>query len=182
MTGLLQQLLKIGAIQFGQFEQPDGTFAPISINLLLVPSYPHILQSLATELSPLVKFDGLTHLLASPSTVPLATAISLNTGLPLVYPSGTNPETIEGAYDFNVPTVLLTDVLGDGTAERTIAKRAAPLGLDVKAVVTVIDLGLGTSFEGIMLRTWRRLPDLLPDIATPAMQRTISDWLSSIRV
>src|SRR5258706_11882239 len=95
---LVEWIRRIGAIQFGNFEQRNqpGIFAPVTINLQLVPSYPDILRQLAQELAPLVHLPGITHLLASPSVVPLATAVSLASGLPLVYPSNGDPRTIEG--------------------------------------------------------------------------------------
>src|SRR5215475_11987325 len=102
MPDIIQALERIGAIQFGQFEQAPGTFAPMRIYLGLLPSYPAVLKALADEMVPLVKMEGTTHLLAMPDAVALGTAISLAARMPLVYPAAGDPEYIEGAYDFNV--------------------------------------------------------------------------------
>jgi uridine monophosphate synthetase len=177
MTDLLQELVRIGAIQFGQFEQIDGTFAPLNINLQIIPSYPRLMQALANELIPLIKIDSATHLLASPSTIPLATAVSLIADMPLVYPIG---DTIEGAYDFNVPTVLLTDVFHNGNTENDITNRVKGLGLDIKAVTAVFSLGIETSLKDIKLQYWHTIPDILSDIAPAPLQRVVQNWLNSL--
>src|SRR5258708_37404073 len=129
MTDVIQSFIRVGAIQFGHFESREtpGTFAPVAINLRYIPSYPSILKALAAEIAPLVQIDGLTHLLTMPAAVPLGTAISLALDIPLVYPAETR--VIEGAYDANVPTVLLTDLITDGEAELAMAKRVKSVGL-----------------------------------------------------
>ncbi len=183
MTEVIQSFIRIGAIQFGHFESREtpGTFAPVAINLRYIPSYPSILKALAAEIAPLVQIDGLTHLLTMPSAVPLGTAISLSLDMPLVYPVASEPHVIEGAYDANVPTVLLTDLLTDGEAELAMAKRVKGMGLIVKVVVAVLDLGQMRSKVGdLPLVTWRHFNDLLPQIPdlTPSMRAAIEKWLT----
>jgi orotate phosphoribosyltransferase len=136
-----QALLRIGAIQFGRFETRPGRFQPLKINLRLLPSYPDVLEMLAEALAPLIRLDGLTHLLVMPAAVPIGVAVSLKTGIPLVYPPADDPQFIEGAFDYNVPTLLLTDVLHGGSAERAMIAHARKQGLEVWAVVAVFDLG-----------------------------------------
>jgi orotate phosphoribosyltransferase len=178
MVDVTRELLRIGAIQFGQFETQPGSFAPVSVKLKLIPSYPWVLAVLAKDLDPLVRFEGLTHLLPMPGIVPIGTAVSLAAALPLVYPDETG--TIEGAYDFNVPTILLTGIYSDGGAEQAMIKKARPLGLDVKAIVTIIDLGIVPQHD-LPLRSWRKLRDLLTEIPSlsPALRITTENWLNS---
>jgi orotate phosphoribosyltransferase len=179
VTDIIQTLARIGVIQFGQFETAPGVFAPLAIRFGLLPSYPATLRALAAEIAPLVRIDGLTHLLAMPAAVPLGVAVSLATNLPLVYPSSDDPPTVEGAYDFDVPTVLLTDVLTDGAAERDLAARVRSLGLDVKAVVAVLDLGKQPDrVVALPLLIWRRVANVAPELtATPSMRAAVLDWL-----
>jgi orotate phosphoribosyltransferase len=182
-ASLIQALARIGAIQFGQFETRPGVFAPVAIRLALLPSYPAILRDLAGEIVPLVKIARLTHLLTKPAATPIGVAVSLAADMPLVYPAPGDPQTIEGAYDFNVPTVLLTDVFTDGATEQALAGRVKGLGLDVKAVVTVLDLRIQPGAVGnLPVTAWSRLADILPDIGTltPSMRATVRDWLASI--
>ncbi len=177
---VVQALAHIGAIQFGQFETEPGVFAPLAIHLGLLPSYPGTLRALAAEIAPLVRISGLTHLLTTPAAVALGVAVSLAAEVPLVYPSAVDGQTIEGAYDFNVPTVLLTDVLADGAMERDLIARVRPLGLDVKAVVAVLDLGNQPDRVGpLPLIVWQHVANIVPLITTvtPSMQAVVLDWL-----
>ena len=45
--------------------------------------------------------------------VPLGTAVCLLNNMPLVVPASPDAAVIDGAYDVNVPTLLLTDVLAE---------------------------------------------------------------------
>jgi orotate phosphoribosyltransferase len=208
MSDLVRDLVRIGAIQFGQFESKDrsGEFAPVAIRLGLLPSYPSILRALAQELVPLAQIDRMTHLLAAPSAIPLGVAVSLAGDMPLVYPTSGNPDGIEGAYDYSVPTVLLIDVLTDGSAERALIKRVRSVGLEVRAVVAVIALAMADLTPGpspnygeggqsgrfsslnemergsageVHLAVWHSLPELLPKITTPAIASAVRDWLAA---
>ncbi len=184
MNDLIRSLTHIGTIQFGRFETRSGVFAPGVFHFSLLPSYPAILQALAEELAPLVHIDGLTHLLTTPAATPIGVAVSLAARIPLVYPAPGNIQVIEGAYDFNVPTVLLTDVFGGGEPERaasSLITRVRPLGLDVKALVTVLDIGAsGASSGDLPLVVWHSLRDILPEIPnlTPSMRAAVVDWLA----
>ncbi|MCC7451219.1 MAG: hypothetical protein IT324_27660 [Anaerolineae bacterium] len=183
MSDLVASLAHIGAIQFGQFERQPGVFEPLALNLRLLPSYPAILRRLAAELAPLATITGLTHLLTTPAAVPLGVALSLATDMPMVYPAAGDSHTIEGAYDYYVPTVLLTDVLADGTAERALIKRVQGMGLEVKAVVAALDLGIdGRTVGDVPVIAWQRIPDLLPAVTTPLMQTVVRDWLDTLSV
>jgi orotate phosphoribosyltransferase len=197
-SSLVSRLARIGGIQFGYFAvSPNlesgvgkNQFAPVAFHFPVLPSYPDLMLSLANELARLVEQHSkelkLTHILASPSVVPLATAVSLITHRPLVYPTVGTSQTIEGAYDFNVPTLLLTDVITDGQAELAIMKRVAGLGLDVKAVVAVLDLGVSdfgqpSRIESLPMSSWQRFPTILPQLTTPALQTVTLKWLNSLR-
>jgi uridine monophosphate synthetase len=173
-----QALLRIGAIQFGRFEARPGIFQPLRINLRLLPSYPDVLGMLADALVPLVRVDGLTHLLAMPAAVPLGVAVSLKTGIPLVYPPADDPQFIEGAFDYNVPTVLLTDVLNGGSAESAMIARARKQGLDVGAVVAVFDLGHRLSG---MVKSLRGVEAVLAlsQAQSPYMLAAVQAWLQT---
>jgi orotate phosphoribosyltransferase len=182
MNDLVASLVRIGAIQFGRFERQPGVFEPIALNLRLLPSYPATLRALAAELAPLVQIAGLTHLLTTSAAVPLGVALSLTTEMPMVYPAAGDSHTIEGAYDYYVPTVLLTDVLTDGAAERALIKRVKGMGLEVKAVVAVLDLGIEGRGVDVPVTAWQRIPDLLPGLTTPLMQTAVREWLDSLSV
>ncbi len=186
MTDLITSFVEVGAIQFGRFEAHNepGTFAPIAINLRYIPSYPAILKALAAEIAPLVKIadPSCTHILSMSGVVPLGTAVSLLTEMPLVYPAPPDAAIMDGAYDVKVPTILLTDVLTDGKAEETLAKRVKGLGLEVKTLVAVLDLGFtGPNVYGCPVHSWRRFADILPELPnlTETMRRAVENWLKA---
>ena len=183
MTELLTSLIRVGVIQFGQFSVPErpNTYAPITFNLGLLASYPALLGSLAAEIAPLVQINGLTHMLALPSVIPLATAITLRTGQPLLYPAPADPDFIEGAYDYNVPTVLLTGVLTDGFAERALIKRVKSPGLHVQAIVSMIDLHAGGTIAELDPIGWQTGADIVTTIQNPVLRATVENWLNRSR-
>jgi orotate phosphoribosyltransferase len=173
----MRDLFTIGAVQFGVF--PGGQFGSVLLNLRLVPSYPAVLRNLAeqirdqikTSITPIAKEGGLTHLLTTPGATPLGVAVALAVDLALVYPSPDQPGEIEGSYDYNVPTLLLTDVLTDGTAERKLIDNARRHGLHVEHVVAVIRYGDSTPAFDQPLTVWRTLDDLIAEYASPAEKR-----------
>lgn len=185
VADLTRTLSQIGAIQFGQFESAAGTFQPLAINLRLLPSYPLTLHAVAQEIAPLVQIAGLTHLLTTPAATPIGVAASLITGLPLVYPAADDPRTIEGAYNYAVPTVLLTDVMTDGKLEQTMIAQVRSLGLYVQAVVVVIDLDIRCpeTLLDIPVNVWMPISALLAanTMLTASMRAAVQDWLAQQR-
>ncbi|MCC7206471.1 MAG: hypothetical protein IT323_04150, partial [Anaerolineae bacterium] len=143
-------LLHLGAVQFGQFEVPSqpGVFEPVRIHLPLLASYPETLAALARALAPLARLDGTSHLLAMSDALPVAFALSLESGLPLVYAAGDDPDRLEGAFDYHVPTLLITGVLGQGDDETAMIRRVHRHGLDVEGLLAVYDLGLCGALRG----------------------------------
>lgn len=180
-SSLLAQIIEIGALQFGQFETQPGNFAPFTLFLELIPSYPKVLRHLSELLTPLVQFDGISHLLPMPACVPLGTAVSLATELPLVYPSGTVPQHIEGAYDYHVPTLLLTDIFIDGAAEGSLIQQARRDGLHVESLVAVFALGRGenllTGQGQIPFKALFTQEDVLRAAPSPLMRQAVIEWL-----
>jgi hypothetical protein len=173
--------LHVGAVQFGRFEVPHtpATFAPLSINLRLLPSYASILRALAFDLEPLLTMAGITHLLTMPAATALGVLVSDLSALTLVYPLEGH---IEGAYDFNVPTVLLTDVLTDGSAELALIRQARRDGLDIEAIVAVVDFGRAIPSLPPVRRQWITIHELLDmslaaERLTPPMLAAIRTWL-----
>lgn len=178
---LMDSLLRVGAIQYGRFEQKGlpGEFTPLVLHLDLLPSYPALLTALAKAITPLTQIEGVTHLLAMPSVISLGTLVGVFGGLPLVYPLHGE---IAGAYDFNVPTVLLTDALSDGAAESTLLRQAKREGLDVHAVIAVFDFERQIEGLNIERRSWRTISQLLHESEqagklNATMRATVQRWL-----
>ena len=97
-------LLEAGCIKFGSFTLKSGLQSPIYIDLRELVSYPTLLAQVARAYLPLLKDLAFDRLAALPyAALPIATAISLQSGWPMLYPRkeakdyGTRAE-IEGAF------------------------------------------------------------------------------------
>jgi orotate phosphoribosyltransferase len=167
-------------IQFGRFVQPDssGAIWPVALNLRWLPSYPDLLRDVAAALDPLLEGIEADRILTTVDAIPLGVALSLFSGKPMVYPYGdvrdyTAAFAIEGAYDVGHPTLLLSDVLIDARQAQTITGLAQRVGLDVHAVLAVIDLGLGARGElthaGYNVRCLLNLRDMLPELESAGL-------------
>ena len=192
-TDLTRAYATAGLIQFGQFEQPDGSVWPLMVNLRWLPSYPPLLHQTAAVLDPLLDQAAADRLLTTVDALPIGVAVSLRKHMPLVYPYGEVCDTtaafaIEGAYDVGHPTVLLSDVLIDVPQAATITAVARRVGLDVNTIVAVIDLGLGArktlEATGYTVRTVLTLREMLPVLADagdlpPIMRTTVEKWLGA---
>ncbi len=183
MNNLLQGYLKTGIIQFGSFQQPDGTFWPIKTNFLLLPSYPDLIHATAKTLAPILLNTGCDRLLTTRATIPLGAVLSVEANIPLTYPYGeaqaiTNAFVIEGAYDVGHPTTLLTDVLNENLQPMLSAARQ--VGLHIHDVLCIFTLRRPPSIEGIRIHS---LLDFAAEIETldtisPHLRRVVIDWLA----
>lgn len=194
-AGLARALAAAGLIQFGRFEQPGGAPWPISIHLSWLPSYPGTLREVAQALAPLLDGLGVDRVLAAPGALPVAVALGLETGMPVVYAAGeasaaTAAYAIEGAYDVGHPTALLLDRLLDAAQAQAIGALAGRVGLDVHAALCVLDLGLGArqalEAGGWTVRAALTLDEALPaleaaGVLPPVMRASVQAWIDDCR-
>ena len=192
---LTRGLAQAGLVQFGRFEQPDGALWPVASHLRWLPSYPALLGQVADALLPLLQQVNADRLLATADALPIGVALSLRANLPLVYPYGelracTAAFAIEGAYDVGHPTLLLSDTLIDPAHAEALAALAGRVGLDVHAILAVIDLELGARAQlesaGYAVTCALTLRAMLPVLADdgllpPVMRATVEHWLSGMR-
>jgi len=192
-AALARSLAEAGLIGFGRFEQAGGGWWPVAIRLGWLPSYPALLRAVARSLVPLLDGLAIDRVLAAPGALPIAVALSLETGIPAVYaaPGADAPAyAIEGAYDVGHPTALLSDVLLDAGQADAIITLAGRVGLDVHALIAVLDLGLGAR-EALEARGWTVRPALtlaaaLPVLETagylpPVMRASVAEWIADCR-
>ncbi|HLA43976.1 MAG TPA: hypothetical protein VJZ27_11095 [Aggregatilineales bacterium] len=143
---LIEHYTEAGIIQFGRFEQPDGSFAPVSLNFLLLPSFPALMQATAKALLPLLQSIHADRLLSTLDAIPLGAVLSVESAIPLTYPHGeaktyTSAFVIEGAYDVGHPTALLTYTLVDSSDAQSIMQSARKVGLNVRDVLCLFSIG-----------------------------------------
>jgi hypothetical protein len=169
-SNLLTLLVEIGAIHFGFFE--GG--APVKADFGIVPSHPQVLARLGQLIAQTMHGQGTTHLLPMPEVIPHATAAGLHADIPLVYPAGGH---ILGAYDFSVPTTLLTAVLGTAAAEEKIILSAQKDGLHVEQIIALMRMPGGTGLSlGAPLHvlfTWDMISNIAP---TDTLRTYVQTW------
>ena len=130
-------LLECGLLQFGTFAEE-----PLRFHHELLPSFPGLLQKLALQAA--IHVTGVDRLLAAPDAMAWATAVALETGLPLVHSRGRDEASVYdlvGAYDIGHPTLLLTCVVNDEFELLALVNRAHTVGLEVKAAVVMLGDG-----------------------------------------
>lgn len=135
----------IGAVRFGDFRLHSGRHSPIYLDLRLLASYPDVLRQIAAVYADILGTFHFDLLAAMPlAGLPIGTAVSLQTGRPLVYPRhlqkgyGTGNK-IEGAWSPGQRVAALDDVItsGDSLLQGILALEEA--GLLISDVVVLID-------------------------------------------
>ncbi len=142
---LIHGLLEAGCVQFGQFTLKSGMQSPIYIDLRRLVSYPGLLSLVAAAYLSILhslKFDRLAAL--PYAAIPIATAISMQGGWPLIYPRketkayGTRAE-IEGVYSQGERVVVIDDLATTGGSKFEAIEKLTHAGLQVQDVVVLID-------------------------------------------
>jgi hypothetical protein len=137
---MIDALVENGLLQFGRFEDGDD-FKPYSLNLHLLPAYPDVLRHSAAEIAG--RIQDIDRIVCEADSVPLGVAVSLQSGIPLIYSNGRNESGVYdlvGAYDVGHPAVLVVNILDDTEHLRRLIKKARGVGLEIKMVVAIIGI------------------------------------------
>ncbi len=125
--------------------------SPIYIDLRQLVSYPALLAEVASAYIPLLKKLEYDRLAALPyAAMPIATAISLQTGQPMLYPRkevkayGTKAD-IEGEYKEGEKVVVIDDLTTTGGSKFEAIEKLTGAGLKVEDVVVLVDRQSGAA-------------------------------------
>jgi len=142
---LADSLMDAGCIKFGEFILKSGLKSPIYIDLRRIISYPKLLEQAASAFLPLISTLSFTRIAGLPyAAIPIATAISLAGGYPMIYPRkevktyGTKAE-IEGEYHAGETVVVIDDLATTGGSKFEAIEKLTGVGLVVKDIVVLID-------------------------------------------
>jgi len=151
LAQLADDLLAAGCVKFGQFTLKSGLSSPVYIDLRQLVSTPRLLSQVAAAYLPVLGSLRFERLAALPyAAIPIATAISLQTGWPLIYPRkeakpyGTQAE-IEGSYHPDEQVVIIDDLTTTGGSKFEAIEKLVHAGLQVRDVVVLIDRQSGAS-------------------------------------
>jgi len=148
---LAVEILKSGCVKFGEFTLKSGIKSPIYIDLRRLTGFPELLDQVGVAFTKILGKLEFDHLAGLPyAGLPIATAISLIGGWPLVYPRkesksyGTQVE-VEGVFQEGEQVVLIDDLATTGGSKFEAIEKLRSVGLKVNDVVVLIDRESGAA-------------------------------------
>jgi len=142
---LARRLHDLGAVQFGEFTLKSGAKSPVYVDLRLLASDPAVLRDAARAYAVLLAGLEFDRIAAIPyAGVPIGTAVSLETGRPMIYPRkevkayGTG-RAVEGLHAEGETAVVLDDLISSGGSKLEAIEPLEDAGLVVRDVVVLID-------------------------------------------
>ena len=142
---IIDSLITIGAVKFGEFRLKSGTLSPIYVDLRIIVSYPRLLTDIAAALFELTRGLGYDRIAGIPYTaLPIATAFSLSFGTPMIYARkerkayGTGRQ-IEGIWKRGDRILLIDDLVTNGISKGEAIGVFEQVGLAVEDIAILID-------------------------------------------
>lgn len=146
---LSMDLFEIGAVKFGNFTLKSGLESPIYIDLRALVSYPDVLREVAQELIEITKGLKFDRIAGIPySAIPIATAVSLQSQVPMIYPRkeqkgyGTK-RVVEGVYEKGETVLVYDDLITTCGSKFEAIKPLKAVGLNISDIVVLVDLEQG---------------------------------------
>lgn len=142
---LIQALMEVNVIKFGEFTLRSGVISSIYIDLRPIIAYPEILRKVADILWDNIQVLKPTLLCGVPYTaLPIATCISLDQNLPMVIcrkeaKSYGTKKQVEGVFKQGQNCLIIEDVVTTAGSVLTTIKILEQQGLQVTDVVVLVD-------------------------------------------
>ena len=168
---LVEGLLSMGCIRFGEFTLKSGLVSPIYIDLRRLVSFPGWMTQVAAAYIRLLQGLTFDRVAGLPyAALPIATAISLQGNWPMIYPRKSTKDygtaaDIEGIYYPGETAVVIDDLATTGGSKFEAIEKLTAAGLKVTDVVVLIDRESGAKEalekEGIRMHALFTLTQLL---------------------
>ncbi len=142
----IKVLTDIGAIRYGDFTFRNGTKSDVMVDLHGLASHPSMFRYLAEKIADIVWDLGVDRLVGVPyAGIPLATAISLMTDIPMLWvrkpaPFSDERPTVEGDFARASVACVVEDLVTTGASSIDTARQLQQAGLIVRDVVAIVDL------------------------------------------
>jgi len=150
-VALADALLEAGCVRFGQFTLKSGLRSPIYLDLRMLISAPELLARVASAYVARLRELRFDRLAALPyAALPIATAISLQAGWPMIYPRKEAKDygtaaAIEGSYAAGERVVIVDDLATTGGSKFEAIDKLKAAGLIVEDIVVLIDRQSGAA-------------------------------------
>ena len=142
---LVEGLLSMGCVRFGEFTLKSGMISPIYIDLRRLVAFPGWMTQVAAAYIRQLKALEFDRIAGLPyAALPIATAISLQGNWPMIYPRkevkgyGTAAQ-IEGIYHTGETVAVIDDLATTGGSKFEAIEKLTEAGMIVKDVVVLID-------------------------------------------
>ena len=142
---LVEGLLSMGCVQFGEFTLKSGLVSPIYIDLRRLVGFPGWMTQVAAVYIRQLKTLEFDRIAGLPyAALPIATAVSLQGNYPMIYPRkstkdyGTSAD-IEGIYHPGETIAVIDDLATTGGSKFEAIEKLTAVGLVVRDVIVLID-------------------------------------------
>lgn len=149
LEALASGLVVSKSVRFGEFKLKSGRISPIYIDLRRLITHPPVMKMVAKEYAKVLKKYNFDRIAGLPyAALPIATAISLEMHVPLIYPrketkSYGTKVAIEGEYKAGDKIVIIDDLVSTGETKVEAIEKLKAAGLDIVAIVVLIDREMG---------------------------------------